>query len=127
MAEIWPEFAAHGKDAVTIGHVLSHSAGVPGVPPDTTIEDLCDWHKMCTVIADAELWWEPGTKVGYHAVTFGYLVGEVVRRATGNRSRKCSGPRSPSRSECPASCTSACRRPNMGGWPGSKTHPAARR
>jgi CubicO group peptidase (beta-lactamase class C family) len=50
---------------------------------DTTVEDLCDWDKMCAAIADAELWWEPGTKVGYHAYTFGYIVGELVRRATG--------------------------------------------
>jgi CubicO group peptidase (beta-lactamase class C family) len=83
IVELWPEFGAHGKDAVTVRHVLTHSAGVPGVPPDTTPEDLCDWDKMCAAIADARLWWEPGTKVGYHAVTFGYIVGEIVRRATG--------------------------------------------
>jgi CubicO group peptidase (beta-lactamase class C family) len=56
---------------------------VPGIPLDTTVEDLCDWDEMCAAIADAELWWEPGTKVGYHALTFGYIVGEVVRRVTG--------------------------------------------
>ena len=83
VAELWPEFAAHGKKAVTVRQVLNHTAGVPGIPLDTTIEDLCDWDKMCAAIADAELWWEPGTKVGYHAYTFGYIVGEVVRRATG--------------------------------------------
>jgi CubicO group peptidase (beta-lactamase class C family) len=83
VAELWPEFAAHGKQAVTVRHVLDHTAGVPGIPLHTTVEDLCDWDKMCAAIADAELWWEPGTKVGYHAYTFGYIVGEVVRRATG--------------------------------------------
>ncbi len=83
VVEIWPEFGAHGKDKVTIRHVLSHSAGVPGVPLTTTIEDLCDWDKMCAAIADEELWWEPGTKIGYHALTFGYIVGEIVRRTTG--------------------------------------------
>jgi CubicO group peptidase (beta-lactamase class C family) len=83
VAELWPEFAAHGKQAVTVRQVLDHTAGVPGIPLDTTVEDLCDWDKMCAAIADAELWWEPGTKVGYHAYTFGYIVGEVVRRATG--------------------------------------------
>ena len=67
VAELWPEFAANGKGAVTIRQVLNHTAGVPGIPLDTTIEDLCDWDKMCATIADAELWWEPGTKVGYHA------------------------------------------------------------
>ena len=85
VAELWPEFAAHGKQAVTVRQVLNHTAGVPGIPLDTTVEDLCDWDRMCAAIADAELWWEPGTKVGYHAYTFGYIVGEVVRRATGKR------------------------------------------
>jgi CubicO group peptidase (beta-lactamase class C family) len=83
VAELWPEFAAHGKQAVTVRHVLNHTAGVPGIPLDSTIEDLCDWDKMCAAAADAEPWWEPGTKVGYHAYTFGYILGEVVRRATG--------------------------------------------
>jgi CubicO group peptidase (beta-lactamase class C family) len=85
VAELWPEFAANGKQAVTVRQVLNHTAGVPAIPLDTTIEDLCDWDKMCAAIADAELWWEPGTKVGYHAYTFGYIVGEVVRRVTGKR------------------------------------------
>jgi CubicO group peptidase (beta-lactamase class C family) len=83
VAALWPEFAAHGKQAVTVRHVLDHTAGVPGIPLDTTVEDLCDWDKMCAAIAAAELWWEPGTKVGYHAYTFGYIVGELVRRTTG--------------------------------------------
>jgi len=83
LVDIWPEFGAHGKQKVTVRHILSHTAGVPGIPLDTTAEDLCDWNKMCAAIADSELWWEPGTKIGYHAYTFGYLVGEIVRRATG--------------------------------------------
>src|SRR5213593_4892073 len=82
VAELWPEFAARGKDGVTVRHVLNHTAGVPGIPLTTTIEDLCDWDKMCSAIADAELWWEPGTKIGYHAYTFGYIVGEIIRRVT---------------------------------------------
>jgi CubicO group peptidase (beta-lactamase class C family) len=80
---LWPEFGAHGKQAATIRHALTHAAGVPGVPADTTPEDLCDWETMCAAIADAEPWWEPGTKFGYHALTYGYIVGEIVRRATG--------------------------------------------
>ena len=83
VAEVWPEFAAHGKERVTVRHVLNHTAGVPGIPLTTTIEDLCDWDKMCSAIAHAELWWEPGTKIGYHAYTFGYIVGEIIRRVTG--------------------------------------------
>ena len=85
VAELWPEFAANGKQGVTIRQVLNHTAGVPAVPLDTTVEDLCDWDKMCAAMAAAELWWEPGTKVGYHAMSFGYILGEVVRRATGKR------------------------------------------
>ena len=83
VVELWPEFGAHGKERATVRHVLTHTVGVPGIPPDTTPEDLCDWDKMCGVIADSEPWWEPGTKTAYHAYTFGYIVGEIVRRATG--------------------------------------------
>src|SRR5712664_906231 len=85
VADLWPEFGAHGKQKVTVRHVLSHTAGVPGVPLDSTVEDLCDWNKMCSAIAASELWWEPGTKVGYHAYSFGYIVGEIVRRAAGKK------------------------------------------
>ncbi|MEU8826406.1 serine hydrolase domain-containing protein [Streptomyces sp. NPDC048636] len=83
VAELWPEFGARGKEKVTVRQVLTHSAGVPGLPLDTTREALCDWERMCAVIADAEPWWVPGTAVGYHAYTFGYMVGEIVRRVTG--------------------------------------------
>ena len=83
VVDLWPEFGAQGKEAATVRHVLTHTVGVPGIPADTTPEDLCDWEKMCAVIADAEPWWEPGTKVAYHAYPFGYIVGEIVRRAAG--------------------------------------------
>jgi CubicO group peptidase (beta-lactamase class C family) len=83
IAELWPEFGAHGKDKATVRHALSQSVGVPGLPPGLTVEDMCDWDKMCSIIAEAEPWWEPGSKIGYHAVTFGYIVGEIVRRASG--------------------------------------------
>jgi CubicO group peptidase (beta-lactamase class C family) len=83
IAELWPEFAANGKQHATVGHALTHSVGVPAVPADITPEDLCDWQKMCAVIADATPWWEPGTRTGYHPQTFGYIVGEIIRRATG--------------------------------------------
>jgi CubicO group peptidase (beta-lactamase class C family) len=83
--DVWPEFGSHGKDKVTLRHVLLHTAGVPALPPDTTVADLCSWETMCAVLADAEPWWEPGTRFGYHAQTFGFLVGEILRRATGRR------------------------------------------
>jgi CubicO group peptidase (beta-lactamase class C family) len=83
VVELWPEFGAHGKETATVRHVLTHTVGVPGIPADTTPEDLCDWQKMCEAIAAAEPWWEPGAKTAYHAYPFGYIVGEIVRRATG--------------------------------------------
>src|SRR6266536_3971313 len=85
IVELWPEFGAHGKERATVRHALTHSVGVPGIPADTTAEDLCDWDLMCARIAGATPWWEPGTQTGYHAYTFGYIVGEIVRRATGKR------------------------------------------
>jgi CubicO group peptidase (beta-lactamase class C family) len=83
VADLWPEFAARGKEKVTVRQVLDHTAGVPGIPLDTTVEGLCDWDRMCAAVADAEPWWEPGTRMGYHAYTFGFITGEIVRRATG--------------------------------------------
>jgi CubicO group peptidase (beta-lactamase class C family) len=83
IVELWPEFGARGKETATVRHALTHTVGVPGVPADTTPEDLCNWQKMCEAIAAAEPWWEPGTRTAYHAYSFGYIVGEIVRRATG--------------------------------------------
>ncbi|GAA4223624.1 CubicO group peptidase (beta-lactamase class C family) [Streptosporangium album] len=83
IAELWPEFGAHGKEAATVRHALTHSTGVPGLPVDVTPEDFRDWDRMCALIADAAPWWEPGTRTGYHAQTFGWIIGEIVRRATG--------------------------------------------
>lgn len=83
LARYWPEFAANGKDRVTMAQVLGHTAGVPGWDPAIRPGDLYDWEKVTGVLADGPLWWEPGTKSGYHALTQGYLEGEVVRRVTG--------------------------------------------
>ena len=82
MADAWPEFAAHGKHEVTLRHVLLHTAAVPGLPADTTVEDLCNWEHMCAVLADSKPWWKPGTRFGYHALTLGFLAGDMSRRAT---------------------------------------------
>jgi CubicO group peptidase (beta-lactamase class C family) len=82
VAQVWPEFAQHGKQAVTVRQVLDHTAGVPGLPAGVTVDDVCSWKTMTTALEDAEPWWEPGTQVGYHAYTFGYLCGEIVRRVT---------------------------------------------
>ena len=85
LAEVWPEFAAHGKGDVTVRHVLMHQAGVPGLPRDLTTVQLCDWDHMCALVADATPWWPAGTAFGYHAQTFGFLLGETLQRATGER------------------------------------------
>ncbi len=84
VAEYWPEFAAQGKDAVTVAHVMSHSAGLSGFdPPLETVETLYDWDACVDRLAAQAPWWEPGTRPGYHAITQGYLQGEIVRRVTG--------------------------------------------
>jgi CubicO group peptidase (beta-lactamase class C family) len=83
VADVWPEFAAHGKGGVTLTDVLLHTAGVPGLWREITPEDLCDPERVCAFIADQAPWWEPGTRTGYHALTFGFVLGEIVRRTTG--------------------------------------------
>jgi len=84
VATWWPEFAAKGKEAVTVSHVMSHSAGLSGFdPPLESVEELYDWDACCERLAAQAPWWEPGTASGYHAVTQGYLQGEIVRRVTG--------------------------------------------
>jgi CubicO group peptidase (beta-lactamase class C family) len=83
IADVWPEYARHGKGATTLRHALSHMAGVPRLPSYTMPEDFLDWDRMCRTIAGATPEWEPGTQQGYHAWTWGWLVGETVRRATG--------------------------------------------
>ncbi len=83
LTQVWPEFAAHGKGDVTVRHVLMHQAGVPGLPADLTTEQLCDWPYMCSVIADEHPWWTAGAAFGYHALTFGFLLGETLQRLTG--------------------------------------------
>ncbi|MEH0974757.1 serine hydrolase domain-containing protein [Micromonospora sp. CPCC 205546] len=85
VAEVWPEFARHGKDGVTLRHVLTHTAGVPALPPGVTVADVTDWDRMCGMVADSVPLSAPGEVIAYHAWTFGWLVGEVVRRVTGRR------------------------------------------
>lgn len=83
VADYWPEFKANGKEGVLVRHLLSHTAGLPGWRTPIVIADLYDWEKCTSLLAEDETWWEPGTAGGYHAVTQGYLVGEVIRRVTG--------------------------------------------
>jgi CubicO group peptidase (beta-lactamase class C family) len=83
IVEIWPEFGANGKDKATLRHVMTHTIGLPALPLDATPDELGDKPRMAAYLAAAEPWWEPGTKMTYHAETFGLLVGEIVQRATG--------------------------------------------
>mgnify|MGYP000976904067 CR=1 FL=1 len=83
VARYWPEFAAGGKQDVTVAHLLSHSAGLSGWKEPIAKADFYDWDKCTSLLAEQEPFWAPGSKPGYHAVTQGYLVGEVIRRATG--------------------------------------------
>ena len=83
VARYWPEFAANGKESVTVLDVLTHRAGVPQMPDKVTPEMMTDWEAMCNAIANHAPLWEPGTKTGYHAWTFGWLLGEIVRRVDG--------------------------------------------
>ncbi len=83
VARYWPEFRQAGKKAVEVRHLMSHAAGLSGLDEPTTAEDLYDWEKITALLAAQAPWWEPGTASGYHALTQGYLVGEVARRITG--------------------------------------------
>ncbi|MEV0966749.1 serine hydrolase domain-containing protein [Streptomyces sp. NPDC049910] len=83
VATYWPEFAAAGKESVLVRHLLSHRSGLAGLREPHTFAELCDWELTVARLAATEPWWEPGTRSGYHALTFGFLVGEVVRRVTG--------------------------------------------
>jgi CubicO group peptidase (beta-lactamase class C family) len=88
VVDVWPEFGAHGKETATLRHVLTHSVGVPAMPRDIGPADLTDWSRVCAAIADAEPRWRPGTETGYHSFTYGFLVGEIARRVTGEPMRQ---------------------------------------
>jgi CubicO group peptidase (beta-lactamase class C family) len=83
VAKYWPEFAASGKERIKVSHLMSHSSGLSGWRESITAPDLYDWEKMTSLLAAQAPLWEPGTASGYHVLTHGYLVGEVVRRITG--------------------------------------------
>lgn len=83
VARYWPEFAAAGKADVKVCHLLSHTAGLSGMDTPVAGDALYDWEWMTAQLAAQAPWWEPGTQSGYHALTQGHLLGEVVRRVTG--------------------------------------------
>jgi CubicO group peptidase (beta-lactamase class C family) len=83
VATYWPEFADAGKKEVEVRHLMGHTAGLPGWDEPLAPEELADWDRCTSLLAAQASWWEPGSASGYHAVTQGYLIGEVVRRITG--------------------------------------------
>lgn len=83
VAEYWPEFAANGKEKVKVSHLMSHSAGLPGWAEPVDKDILYDWDRATSLLAAQAPMWEPGTASGYHALSQGYLVGEVIRRVDG--------------------------------------------
>lgn len=83
LARYWPEFAAHGKQALTLRHVLAHTAGLPQLPEGVGPRQVFDWDWMVRELAALSPLWEPGTVGYYHSLTYGWLLGEVARRVTG--------------------------------------------
>lgn len=85
VAHYWPEFAVNGKGSVTVRMLLQHAAGLAAIPFTSPVPagGWADWNLMTSLLAAQAPWWEPGTSCGYHALTFGWLVGEVVRRVSG--------------------------------------------
>lgn len=85
VADYWPEFAQAGKADIPVRWLLCHRAGLPWVDTEMTLEQALDWDAVIEAIEQQAPAWEPGTQHGYHATTFGWLVGEVVRRVSGKR------------------------------------------
>ncbi|MEE9414713.1 MAG: serine hydrolase domain-containing protein [Acidimicrobiales bacterium] len=83
VARYWPEFAQNGKEKVLVSHIMSHSSGLSGWDEPLQAEDLYDWDRVTGLLAAQEPWWEPASAPGYHAVSQGFLQGEILRRITG--------------------------------------------
>ncbi len=83
VADVWPEFGAGGKDRIEFRHLLTHSSGVSGWDQPVTPEDILDRDRSTAMLAAQSPWWKPGSATGYHALTHGHLIGEVIRRVTG--------------------------------------------
>jgi CubicO group peptidase (beta-lactamase class C family) len=88
VARYWPEFAAHGKEGVLVRHVMSHTSGVAAWNSPFAFSDLYDLERSTAALAAQAPWWEPGTASGYHALNFGHLLGEIIRRVTGKSLRR---------------------------------------
>jgi CubicO group peptidase (beta-lactamase class C family) len=83
IADAWPGFGCRGKEAITLHHAMEHTAGIPALPPGLGFRELCDWKAMCRALEGLEPRWAPGQHVCYHALNYGWLIGEVACRVTG--------------------------------------------
>jgi len=83
IAAYWPEFAARGKAKATVRHALAHRVGIPQDPPGFDLSMAGDWNAVARATAELEPLWEPGTRTGYHPLTYGWMLGEVIRRVDG--------------------------------------------
>jgi CubicO group peptidase (beta-lactamase class C family) len=83
IASVWPEFAEGGKSETTLRQALCHRAGVPAIRQPLTDADLWTWDRMAQPLAATDPWWEPGTRHAYHTNTYGHLIGEIIRRVSG--------------------------------------------
>ena len=83
VAEYWPEFAQKGKEKILVSHIMSHSSGLPGWEEPVAGHDLYDPDKVAALFETQEPWWEPGSALGYHAISVGNLMGEIIKRISG--------------------------------------------
>jgi CubicO group peptidase (beta-lactamase class C family) len=88
VATYWPEFAANGKSSVTVRHLLSHTAGLSAWEVIDSVRDVCNLNLAVDRLAQQALWWEPGSASGYHLLTYGHLLSELVRRTSGGKRMK---------------------------------------
>ena len=83
VSKYWPEFGQNGKEKILIKHILGHTAGIPSWDESFSREEFLNWEKMIKLLEKQKPWWEPGAWGGYHAFTFGFILGEIVKRVTG--------------------------------------------
>jgi CubicO group peptidase (beta-lactamase class C family) len=83
VGDYWPEFASHGKETATVAMMLNHTVGVPAFRDPLPDGAMADWDLMVRSLEQTEPWWEPGSRNGYHMISFGWTVGELVRRVSG--------------------------------------------
>jgi len=82
VADYWPEFGQSGKEKITVAHLLSHTAGLPGFEEVLELKDFYNWKKVTEALSRQKPWWDDRKRSGYHAFTFGFLLGEVVKRVS---------------------------------------------